>query len=254
MAIAIITGASSGIGRQFALEIQKTGEVDGFLLVARSRGKLESLAAELGAGAQVLEADLATSEGVMRVKNWLVENKPVVQYMINAAGYGVFGDYTEVSEEETVGMIDLNIKATVLLSHAVIPYMLRGSHLLEMGSASVFTPLPGFNIYASTKAFVYHYAQALAYEVKEKGILVTVFCPGWVRTAFFDRAETARSQGPRKKRPMLSVEYAVGCAMRSMRRGRLLCTCNWFTKLQHLFSKILPNPILIRSWLGMLKK
>ena len=253
MAIAIITGASSGIGRQFALEIAKTGEVDGFLLIARTRSRLEALAAELP-NAAVLEADLATPEGIDRVRAYLAENKPSVQYLINAAGYGIFGDYTEVTEQETVGMIDLNIKASVLISHMTVPYMPPSAHILEVGSASVFTPLPGFNIYASTKAFIYHYAQALAYELRPKGIKVTVFCPGWVQTEFFNRAESEVSRGPKKKKPMLSVEYAVGCAMRAMRRGKILCTCNWYTKMQHLFSKILPNRLLIAMWLGMLDK
>lgn len=254
MVIAIITGASSGIGHRFAQEIQKTGEVDGFLLIARRRERLTALAEELGAGAEVLEADLATEGGIAAVGTWLAEKKPQVRYLINAAGYGVFGDYTQVSEKDTIGMIDLNVKATVLLSHMVIPYMTRNANLLEVGSASAFTPLPGFNVYASTKAFVYHYAQALAYEVRDRGIRVTVFCPGWVKTEFFDRAENDHSIGPRKKKPLLTVEYAVSCAMRAMKRGKLLCACNWFTKMQHLFSKLLPNCIPIALWRRMLRK
>ena len=254
MALAIITGASSGIGQEFARRIKETGYADGFLLIARREEKLKGLAAELGENAEILTADLATSEGIERVRAYLEEHRPEVRYLINAAGYGVFGDYTEVSERDTVGMIDLNVKATVLLSHMVIPYMTRGANLLEVGSASVFTPLPGFNVYASSKAFVYHYAQALAYEVKERGIAVTVFCPGWVKTEFFDRAENEKSAGPKSKKPMLTVEYAVACAMRAMKKRKILCTCNWFTKMQHLFSKILPNRLLIAMWLGMNKK
>ena len=254
MALAIITGASSGIGQEFARRIKETGEVDRFLLIARREEKLKDLAAALGEGAEVLAADLATGEGIEKVRAYLEENRPAVRYLINAAGYGVFGNYTEVSERDTVGMIDLNVKATVLLSHMVIPYMTRGSNLLEVGSASVFTPLPGFNVYASSKAFVYHYAQALAYEVKDRGIAVTVFCPRWVKTDFFDRAENEKSAGPKNKKPMLTVEYAVSCAMRAMKKRKILCACNWFTKMQHLFSKILPNRLLIAMWLGMNKK
>ena len=254
MGHAIITGASSGIGREFARSIDRAGEVDGYLLIARSREKLEGLAAELSHPSELLASDLSQPEGVEALRAWLAERKPSVQYLINAAGFGVFGDYSEVSEADTVSMIDLNVKALVLITHMTIPYMPRGSHILEMGSASVFTPLPGFNIYASTKAFVYHYAQALYYEVRPRGIGVTVFCPGWVQTPFFARAENEASAGPRKKKPMLSVEYVVGCAMKSMRRGRLLCACNWYTRMQHVLSKILPNRVMIRMWLGMLDR
>ena len=254
MSWAIITGASSGIGKEFARRIKETGRVDRYLLIARRKEKLEDLARELGEGAEVLSADLAKPEGIEAVRAYLAEHTPSVRYLINAAGYGVFGDYTQVSEADTVGMIDLNVKALVLISHMVIPYMEKGSNLLEVGSASVFTPLPGFNIYASSKAFVYHYAQALAYEVKPRGIRVTVFCPGWVETDFFDRAENEKSVGPKNKKPMLTVGYVVRCAMRAMEKGKILCTCNWFTKMQHLFSKILPNRLLIAMWLGMNKK
>ena len=254
MSLAIITGASSGIGREFARRIQKTGRVDRFLLIARRREKLADLAAELKTQVDILPADLATQEGIEAVRAYLAEHKPSVRYLVNAAGYGVFGDYAQVSEKDTVGMIDLNVKALVLISHMVIPYMERGSNILEVGSGSVFTPLPGFNVYASSKAFVYHYSQALAYEVKDKGIAVTVFCPGWVKTEFFDRAENERSDGPKNKKPMLSVEYVVGRAMHAMEKRRLLCACNWFTKFQHLLNKLAPNPLLIRMWLAMCKK
>ena len=253
MAIAIITGASSGIGKSLARHIKATGNVDGYLLIARRREKLEDLAKELGEGAVILPADLGTQEGIETVRTWLSENKPAVRYLINAAGFGVFGDYTQVSEEETVGMIDLNVKALVLISHMVIPYMTRGSNILELGSGSVFTPLPGFNIYASSKAFVYHYSQALAYEVKPLDIAVTVFCPGWVKTDFFDRAENEKSRGPKNKKPMLDCDYVVRCAMRAMKKRKILCTCNWYTKMQHLFHKILPNRLMIAMWLGMNK-
>ena len=251
MKIAIITGASSGIGAGFARALRASGEVDGFLLLARRADRLAALAKELGEGAEYLAVDLSTPAGIEAVRTCLATDRPEVKYLINAAGYGVFGNYDQVSERDVLGMMDLNIKASVLLSHMVVPYMKEGAHILELGSASVFTPLPGFNIYASTKAFVYHYAQALFYELRPRGIGVTVLCPGWVQTGFFSRAENEKSAGPKEKKPMLSVEYVVGRAMRAMKKGKLLCTCNWFTKLQHLFSKILPNRLLIRLWLRM---
>ncbi len=254
MSMAIITGASSGIGQCFARKIQETGHVDRFLLVARRREKLEALAAELGPGAEILCADLATPAGIEAMRTYLTEHKPEVRYLINAAGYGVFGNWDEVSEADTAGMIDLNVKALVLLSHMIIPYMTKGSNLLEVGSASVFTPLPGFNVYASSKSFVYHYSQALAHEVRDRGIRVTVFCPGWVETEFFGRAENEKSRGPKNKKPLLTVDYAVTCAMRAMKRGKILCTCNWYTKMQHLLSKIIPNGWMIAMWKNMCKK
>ena len=252
MAIAIITGASSGIGRQFALEIEKTGEVDGFLLIARTRTRLEKLAEELRTPAEILEADLSTEEGIERVRAYLTEKNPTVQYLVNAAGYGIFGDYTEVTEQETVGMIDLNIKATVLLSHMTVPYMPKGSHILEVGSASVFTPLPGFNIYASTKAFVYHYAQALAYELRPCGIAVTVFCPGWVKTEFFNRA--VKDDTIKYYNKFFNSADVVRRAVYDMYRGKDVSVIGASIRAQVLLTKLLPHKAVMKIWCKQQKK
>ena len=253
MSVAIVTGASSGIGAELARGLVARG-VDEFWLVARRRARLEALGEELGVKYKCICADLTSKDGVEEIRRALDEEKPSVKYLINAAGFGDFGAFDELPESSIERMIDLNVKALVLITHMTVPYMPKCSHILEVGSASVFTPLPGFNIYASTKAFVYHYAQALAYELRPCGIAVTVFCPGWVKTEFFSRAESEKNSGPKNKKPLLSVEYAVGCAMRAMKKRKILCTCNWYTKMQHLFSKILPNRLLISMWIGMLDK
>ena len=259
MSTAIITGASGGIGREFAIQLCTDYGVKSFWLIARNRSKLEALAAkleELGARAEVLSIDLGKYEGIASYKAALEEKKPTVSYLVNAAGYGKFGRFDELSEEDIAGMIDLNSRALVLITHATVPYMERGGRIVELGSGSCFTPLPNFNVYAASKSFVLHYTKALNYELKEYGIRATCFCPGWVRTEFFDVAESGGVSRPKKEciKPLNDpIKVTRGC-LKAVKKGKAMYVTNWFTKMQHLLFKLLPDPILTRLWLGMQEK
>lgn len=255
MAVAIITGASSGIGRSFARQLKEDYGVTEFWFVARRIEKMEALREELGVPCKILSADLCTAEGVAAVKTALAEEKPEVSYLINAAGFGKFGSFEQVSEEDVIRMIDLNDKALVLLTHAVIPYMIPGGRIVEMGSGSCFTPLPNFNIYASSKAFVLHYTKALNFEIRDRGLRATCFCPGWVDTEFLGLATSVPGAWvPKKTKPLLQVDTVVRRALRASKRGRVMCVTNWYTKLQHLLFKLLPDRILTSAWMKMQTK
>ena len=248
MGIAIITGASSGMGREFALQLEKSGEVDGFLLLARREERLASLAESL-TNAKVLAADLGTDEGLKKLFDRLEEEKPSVKYLINAAGFGKFGSYERVSESDVSSMIDLNVKATVLITHRVLPYMERGGHIIELASGSCFTPLPHFNVYASSKSFVLHYTKGLRDEIKPLGVSATAFCPGWVATEFLDVAETVEGAPyPKNPKPLLKCEKVVAYALRRARKGKVMAVTNWFTKMQHMLFKLVPDRILTVLW------
>ncbi len=253
MSLAIITGASSGIGKEFARQLCAAG-YDTFWFIARRKEPMEALAKELGVKAKILCADLSDEEGIGTVVQALAEERPVVDMFISAAGFGRFGTFDQIPPEVTADMIDLNVKASVLLTHAVIPYMPRGGRIIEMGSASCFTPLPGFNVYAASKAFILHYTKALRAELRPWGIRVTCFCPGWVDTAFLGSAEATPGVAlPKAYRPLLRTEDVVRRALRASARGALLCVTNWFTKLQHLLFKLLPDRLLTAAWLRMLR-
>lgn len=248
MGIAIITGASSGIGREFARQLERSGEVDGFLLIARREERLLALAEEL-TDASVLAADLGTEEGLSRLFAYLEEKKPSVRYLINAAGFGKFGSYELIAERDVTAMIDVNIKATVLITHRVLPYMERGGHIIELASGSCFTPLPHFNVYAASKAFVLHYVKGLRDEIKPHGVTVTAFCPGWVATEFFGVAETVEGAPyPKNPKPMLRCERVVKYALKRAKKGKVMAVTNWYTKLQHMLFKLLPDRILTVLW------
>ena len=122
----------------------------------------------------------------------LERERPDVRVLINSAGFGKFGTYADMTLQETADMVDLNCKTAVALTAAVLPHMGRGGRVLEICSSASFQPLPGFNVYAATKAFLLRYSRALRWEAAPRGIRVTAVCPGWIRTEFMD---VARAHG-----------------------------------------------------------
>jgi len=152
-------------------------------------------------------------------------------------------------------MIDLNVKALVAITNMTTPFVTRGGRIIQLGSGSCFTPLYGFNVYAASKAFVLHYSKALYYELRERGIAVTCFCPGWVDTEFIGKSLSRENvTRPKKMWPLLSCERVVRGCVRASLRGKKMYVTNWFTKLQHLLFKLLPDGVLSRAWIMMLKK
>lgn len=256
MSLAIITGASSGIGAEFAQALKNKMGVDEFWFVARRKERMEELGESLGVKYKVIVADLSLREGIEAVREQLVTENPKVDYLINCAGFGNFGSFDQISEDEVERMIDVNVKSTVLITHMTVPYMGRGSRIVTMGSGSCFTPLPYFNVYSSGKVFVLHYTKSLNYELKKYGIRATCFCPGWVETEFLGKATAAKNvtRPPiSAMKPLLNCKKEVEGCLKSIKRGRTMHVTNWYTKLQHLLFKIVPDPILTRLWLGMLE-
>ena len=265
MSVAIITGASGGIGRELTKGLYLDYGVRDFWLVGRNERKLDAILSELRGlseergyplNVKQIIADLGCEDGISKVKEALESEKPCVSHLINAAGFGKFGRFDEVSLEDAASMIDVNSKATVLLTYMTVPYMERGGRIIQLGSGSCFTPLPNFNVYASSKIFVLHHTKALNYELKRYEIRATCFCPGWVETEFFDTAiENGVSMPePKKIKPMLNAKKVARGCLKASKRGKTMYVTGWYTKLQHLLFKLVPDPILTRVWLGMQKK
>ncbi len=257
MKLAVITGASSGIGREFARQLRENGEADAFWLVARRQEKLEELARELDCPCRVITADLATDEGVDSLCRVAEEEKPEVHYLINAAGFGSFGMFDEVSDTQVSRMIDLNVKAVVRITHRFIPYIVRGGYIIEMGSQSAYLPMPCFNTYAASKSFVLHYSKALSREIKPYGISVTCVCPGWVDTGFIGAAfsdQNVTLPKPAAFRPILKTEPVVRGALRATKRRRKVYVAGWLAKLNHMLYKLLPDCYVTWLWTMLIEK
>ncbi len=254
MSLAIITGASSGIGREFALQLKEKAGVNSFCLIARREERLIALKDELNAECKIICADLCTDEGVEKIRDYLENERPRVKFLVNCAGFGDFGSFDQISEDTVCRMIDLNVKALVRITHMCVPFMEKGGRIIEMGSGSCFTPLPYFNVYSSSKVFVLHYTKSLNYELKKYGVRATCFCPGWVDTEFLSLAKRDSAVTmPKATKPLLTAERCVAKCVKASIKGKSMCVTNWYTKLQHVLFKILPDCILTKLWLGMLK-
>ncbi|MCR4722218.1 MAG: SDR family NAD(P)-dependent oxidoreductase [Eubacteriales bacterium] len=252
MGIAIVTGASSGMGRQFALQIAKKYAPDEIWLIARREDRLNSLAGELGVKSRVIPLDLSNRESIGTVKDLLADENPKVDILINASGFGKYGGSMDLTEDEIDSMINVNDKAVVFMSNAVLPYMDKGSRIITMGSGSSFQPLPFFCMYASTKAFVLSYCRALNYELKEKGITVTCVCPGYVNTEFFAVAkDTANPDACNNFTPLYEPEDVVRKALKDSEKGRDLSVLGLNTKLRRLAGKLLPAKMVMDGWMKM---
>ena len=252
MRIAIITGASSGMGAEFVKHIDREG-CDQLWLVARRADRLEALASECTTPARIFAADLTADGEVEKLVDAARAENASVAWLVNAAGFGEFGEVGVQPLDTQMKMIDLNVKAVVKMCTLFAGSMEHGSHIINLGSGSVFNPLPYFAIYSSTKAFILHYSRAIYYEMKERGVTVSVFCPGWVKTEFFDHTRDNCERAPKSYKPMTYPEDVVAYCMKKAKKGKCFIVHGAFTKTQHLMSKILPRRALIKIWLGMLE-
>lgn len=247
--IAIVTGASSGFGKEFVRLLAKNRAVDEIWAVARDEKRLQRLEAEFQKKLKIFSVDLSDKKE-LKTFGTVIQNANVnILYLINNAGYGKFCSYEELSMDESVNMIDLNISAVVGMGLICIPYMRKGSHIINIASQASFQPLPYLNIYSATKAFVRNYSRALHVELKERGISVTAVCPGWMRTAFFHRAEIGAVKAVKNFTGMTTPDKVAAKAMRDARRGRDISVYGAYVKFAHLAAKLLPQRVMMKIWL-----
>ncbi|WP_312642585.1 SDR family NAD(P)-dependent oxidoreductase [Hydrogenoanaerobacterium sp.] len=256
MKTAIITGASSGIGREFVQQISaKARGIDELWVIARRENRLVQLQKELKIPVRIFIYDLALPQSIADFKLQLTTLKPDVTLLVNCAGYGKFGSYAEISDEQALGMIDLNCRALVAMTSAVLPYMKRGASILQMASTSSFQPLPDMAVYAAGKAFVVSYSRALHAELKPRGITCTAVCAGWMKTEFFETAKsTANPQAVNNFAFIQDPAEVVAKALRDTCRHKDISVCGGFNKLHRLTAKLLPNRLVMSVWMKAKQK
>lgn len=251
--IAIITGASSGFGKEFVRLLARERVIDEIWAVARDRKKLQRLSTEFKNRLKIFSVDLSDKK---KLKDFalVIRNANVnIRYLINNAGYGKFGSYRNLTIDESVNMVDLNISAVVQMGLVCIPYMKRGSHIINIASQASFQPLPYLNIYSATKAFVRNYSRALHVELRDKGITVTAVCPGWMRTSFFDRAEIGAAKSVKKFAGMTTPDKVAAKALSDARKGKDISVYGIYVRCAHLAAKLLPQRVMMKIWLRQQK-
>ncbi len=256
MKIAIVTGASSGMGREFVRQLSGYETVDEIWAVARRGEALEALKTQVSTPVRPVVLDLLKPESFDTLRAMLEAEKPDVRLLVNAAGFGKFGSFDKIPLEDECRMIDLNCKAVLVMTRLCVPYMAPGSHILELDSLSAFQPVPYITTYGATKAFVLSYSRAMNRELKGKGIRVMAMNPGWVKTEFFRHAFQSNQGGEvRYFNRLYEAADVVKTGLRDLYFTKKDCSIHGFpVKAQVLLVKLLPHKIVMDVWLNQNKK
>lgn len=247
MKIAIVTGASSGMGRETAIQLaDRFGGLSEIWLVARREERLKELEQQLPVPVRIFAIDLTKKEELEQLTQALKEVKPEVKFLVNASGYGKIGRVGAVSLEEETGMVALNCEALCAVTHLVLPFMCRNSRIIQYASAASFLPQPGFAVYAATKSFVLSYSRALNEEVKARGIKVTAVCPGPVKTEFFTVAETTGKIPLYKRFTMANPVKVVRLAIRDSVLGKSVSVYGPVMKAFWVLAKVVPHELIFK--------
>jgi short-subunit dehydrogenase len=220
--VALVTGASAGIGRAFAAGLAARGH--DLVLVARDGARLDALATELagahGTTAEVLAADLLAAAGIAAVEARLTDTEHPVDVLVNNAGFGTYGRFVDLDVDHEVEEVELNVVSLLRLTHAALGAMERRGTgaIVNVASLAAYQPNPGSATYGATKAFVHSFTQAVREEARGTGVSVMLVCPGYTHTEFHERA----GLGPTDVPEFLwqSADTVVAAALRDLDRGR----------------------------------
>lgn len=253
MKIAIITGASSGIGREYVKQIDLREKLDQIWVVARRADRLDELKSVTNTTLVQICADLSENSGVEKINQMLVDEGPDVRVLVNAAGYGKFGAVEDIRSSEQVGMVDLNITALLKITMMTLPYMSEGAKIFFVSSRSAFHPVPYITTYAATKSFVLSFSRGLGRELKSRRIKTVAVCPGWVRTEFFDRAAD-HDDVIVYYNSFVTAEQVVTRSYKDIERGKDVSVCGRSTRFQVFAAKLLPHSLVMSIWCKQQKK
>ena len=248
MNIVIITGASSGIGREFALQLDTLfSNMDEIWLVARRKERMEELSRGLTTKCRIISMDIPDPVYMEQFAEILQIAKPQIRMLVNCAGFGLMGAVETLSLQEQKSMIELNAVALTEMTYRCLPYMRKNSRIIQLASSAAFLPQENFAVYAATKAYVLSFSQALNQELKKRHIYVTSVCPGPVDTEFFDIAEQYGKTLAVKKLTIVSAERVVRKAIRDSYGKKSLSVCSLPIQTFHVLSRILPHGLIFDS-------
>ena len=246
MKIAVITGASSGMGREFVYALDRDEEFDELWVIARREQRLLELKDKCRAKIRPIVLDLQQRESFALYRELLEQEKPEIAVLVNAAGFGLFGAFMDMDMDRQLDIIDLNSRALTAMCYMSVPYMAKGSRIYNMGSMSSWQPVPYINVYGASKAYVLNFSRALGVELKDRGIKVMAVCPGWITTEFFDHAvhDDTISYFNRYYPP----EQVIEKALKDMKKGKNASVLGFPERMQVLLVKHLPVNFVMKTW------
>lgn len=246
--IAVVTGASSGMGREFVLQVaQMYPSLDEIWVIARRKEPLRELKrAAKGPKIRPFLLDLQEDTSFENLNRTLEREQPRVRILANASGVGISGKLKDLEEKEICEMVSVNCMALTRMTYLILPYLRKGSCIYQFASAAAFAPQPGFSVYAASKSYVLSFSRALRQEVRSKGIRVIAVCPGPVNTAFFERAYQHEEMKFYKKLVMADPGKVVKKAFKDGRRNRGVSVYGWTMKGLRVLCKLLPAEWIVK--------
>ena len=254
MNIAVVTGASSGMGKEFVLQLSRYVSVDEIWVIARRKDALVALQEQVDTPVRAICLDLLQQESFEAYAGLLEAEKPNVKLLVNAAGFGKFGKFENISIEDDCRMIDLNTKALLLMTRLTLPYMESGSHVLQLDSLSAFQPVPYITTYGATKAFVLSYCRAMNRELRPRGIRMMAMNPFWVKTEFFSHAFQTNQSEVQHFHPLYEAKDVVATGLKDLYKTKKDISIHGLhAQLQVLGVKLLPHKWVMHIWLNQQK-
>ena len=244
--IAIVTGASGGLGREFVKILCEKENIDYVWAIARNQQKLDFLKAEFGQKIITISFDLTDRTKINMIDEMLKDYNLI--YLVNNAGYGKFCSYKDLNTEQSLNMIDLNVNAVVGMCVACLGHMESGAKIINIASQASFQPLPYMNIYAATKSFVRSYTRALNVELKSRNITATAVCPGWMNTPFLSVGNIGAEKAPSNFLFQKGTDEVAKKAIKDADKGKDISVYSLPVKVQHIGAKLLPEKLVMKIW------
>ncbi|MBQ5810750.1 MAG: SDR family NAD(P)-dependent oxidoreductase [Clostridia bacterium] len=253
MSIAIITGASSGLGAEYVkAAAEMFPEIDEYWLIARRRERMEELAALLPQKKfNILAMDLANTDNLAALEASLKGKEPSIGLLINCSGFGIMGDTDSTDFTRQIAMVDVNCRALTAISNMCIPFMAKGSFVLNVASIAAFMPIAGMNVYAATKSYVLSFSKGLRRELKKKGVNVMAICPGPMNTEFFGVAgisveAIANRSNLLTALPWVNPQKATRRSLKMAKKGRSVYTPRLIYKFYRVLAALVPDSIFMK--------
>ena len=245
--IAIVTGATGDIGEEFVKSL--LSETDQVWAVGRSENKLSSLKEKYGDKIVPVRVDLADREDIFSFCEKIESEKPEIRYLVNNAGVAKMKPVSEFTLEEISDMLDINDKAATLICRACIPYMVKGSYILNVASASAFQPNPYIALYSASKAYLLSFTRSL--NVENENITCTAVCPGWVDTKMLPK----QRDGKDIRYPgMTPASKVVEVALKDCHKGKDVSVCSFYFRYMRFLSKVTPHSIAMKMWVKAIRQ
>lgn len=243
MNIGIVTGASSGMGKEFVKTILRSDmDLDEIWVIARRVERLNAWPEHYPEKKfRILPLDLQKEVDLSKFRETIEECQPKIKVFVHSAGFGIMGKIREIPAQEQTEMVDVNCKSVVALTCAVLPFMEQSSRMIYIASAAAFIPQPGFAVYAASKSFVLSYVRSLRREVMHENIKVTAVCPGAVKTEFFNRAAKNKPLPAYKKMVMADLKKVVKKAWKDNGKDKEMSVYGKTMKSFWLITKVIPH-------------